>query len=199
ERPPSGMNLDDILFILFRHKWKIGFFAIAGIAAAAAVFFFFPPVYESRAKLLLRYVVERSAVDAIDAPVKTLGTQGETLMNSEVEILTSLDLATQVAGTVGVDRVLGRSGAEATEVVAARSIIAELTVSALKGSNILIVSYKNRDPVVAMQVLQELVKRYFDKHLEVHRSVGAFDFVTKQTEQLRTQLNQTEEELKQLK
>jgi polysaccharide biosynthesis transport protein len=199
ERPPSGMNLDDILFILFRHKWKIGFFAIVGIAAAVAVFFFFPPVYESRAKLLVRYVVERSAVDAIDAPVKTLGTQGETLMNSEVEILTSLDLAMQVAGTVGVDRVLGRSGPEATEVVAARSIIAGLKVAALRGSNIITVSYKNRDPAVAMQVLQELVKRYFDKHLEVHRSVGAFDFVTKQTEQLRTQLNQTEEELKQLK
>ena len=77
ERPPSGMNLDDILFILFRHKWKIGFFAIAGIAAAAAVFFFFPPVYESRAKLLVRYVVERSAVDAIDAPQSRFDVAGK--------------------------------------------------------------------------------------------------------------------------
>jgi succinoglycan biosynthesis transport protein ExoP len=199
ERQPSSLNLNDILFVLFRHKWKIVLFALAGMAAAAAVFFLFPPVYESRAKLLVRYVVERSAVDAIDAPVKTLGTQGETLMNSEVEILTSLDLATQVAEAVGVERVLGYSGDGGTKIGAARNIVAGLTVTALKGSNILIVSYKNRDPGVARQVLQELVKRYFDKHLEVHRSVGAFDFVTKQTAQLQAELNQTEQELKQLK
>ena len=50
-----------------------------------------------------------------------------------------------------------------------------------------------------MPILQELVKRYFDKHLEVHRSIGAFDFVTKETEDLQNQLNQTEAELKELK
>jgi polysaccharide biosynthesis transport protein len=50
-----------------------------------------------------------------------------------------------------------------------------------------------------MPVVQELVKRYFDKHLEVHRSVGAFEFVTKETSELRNQLEQTEGELKQLK
>ncbi len=48
-------------------------------------------------------------------------------------------------------------------------------------------------------VLNELVNRYFNKHLEVHRSTGAFDFVTQQTDQVRTRLNQTEDALKVLK
>src|SRR5262249_58224449 len=59
--------------------------------------------------------------------------------------------------------------------------------------------YKNRDPQVATLVLQELLSRYFVKHLEVHRSAGAFDFVTQQTDQVRTRLNQTEDALKSLK
>ena len=65
-----------------------------------------------------------------------------------------------------------------------------------KGSNIIFVSYKNHDPEMATLVLQELLSRYFVKHLEVHRSAGAFDFVTQQTDQVRARLNQTEDALK---
>src|SRR5689334_3910767 len=61
------------------------------------------------------------------------------------------------------------------------------------------VSYKNHDPEMATVVLSELVNRYFNKHLEVHRSAGAFDFVTQQTDQVRSRLNQTEDALRDLK
>jgi Uncharacterized protein involved in exopolysaccharide biosynthesis len=74
-----------------------------------------------------------------------------------------------------------------------------LKVLSNKGSNIILVSYKNRSPELATLVLQELLSRYFVKHLEVHRSVGAFDFVTQQTDQVRTRLNQTEDALKLLR
>src|SRR6202007_987968 len=52
---------------------------------------------------------------------------------------------------------------------------------------------------LARVVLDELVTRYFDKHLEVHRSLGAFAFVHEQTEKVRAQLAQTEEQLRSLK
>ena len=61
------------------------------------------------------------------------------------------------------------------------------------------VSYRNKDPQLATLVLNELISRYFTKHLEVHRSADAFNFVTQQSDQVRAHLNQTEEELKQLK
>jgi len=60
-----------------------------------------------------------------------------------------------------------------------------LKVISNKGSNIILISYKNPNPEVATLVLQELLSRYFVKHLEVHRSAGAFDFVTQQTDQVR--------------
>src|SRR4029453_10283178 len=74
-----------------------------------------------------------------------------------------------------------------------------LNVISSKGSNIIFVSYKNHDPQMATLVLQELLSRYFVKHLEVHRSAGAFDFVTQQTDQVRARLNQTEDALKSLR
>ena len=74
-----------------------------------------------------------------------------------------------------------------------------LNVNALKGTNIILVSYRNRDPELAARVLEELVSRYFVKHLEVHRSADAFNFVSQQSDEVRARLTQTEEELKRLK
>jgi polysaccharide biosynthesis transport protein len=199
EAKRPGMNLNDILFILFRHKWKIIIFATAGILGAAGIYFLFPSQYESQAKLLVRYVMDRSAVDGMDSENKTLGSPSEGVINSEVEILTSTDIALQVVQAIGAQKLLPQSGGKGTNADAARAILKGLEVLPVKASNIISVTYRNKDPKLAMQVLQEIVTRYFDKHLEVHRSAGAFDYVTKQADQVRTQLTQTEDELKQLK
>jgi uncharacterized protein involved in exopolysaccharide biosynthesis/Mrp family chromosome partitioning ATPase len=219
----SGIHLSDIVFALFKRKRTIILCTLLGIIAAATFCFLFPPVYESQAKLLVRYVVERSAVDPIDGTKPTFQSSSDSdrVIGAEIEILTSWDLAMQVAQAIGPKRLLPpapvpdpvkrvaeavglkqllpQSGASATETDAARSIILGLKVLSNKGSNIIFVSYKDRNPEMATLVLQELLSRYFVKHLEVHRSAGAFDFVTQQTDQVRTRLNQTEDALKSLR
>jgi len=107
----------------------------------------------------------------------------------------STDLLTKVAHAIG----LKPPSAAATEAEAASAISSGLKVNSTKGSSIIFVSYKNHDPQMATLVLQELLSRYFVKHLEVHRSAGAFDFVTQQTDQVRARLNQTEDALKSLR
>lgn len=222
--PAPSLSLQDILYVLFKHKGKILLSAAIGISAALAVYLVRPRVYESQAKLLVRYVVDRSAIDPLDSRA-TERPSSDNLINSEVEILASWDLAMQVTKAVGVERLLPKYGNTANNwelarrlfgavgseqpslqsgdaidtAKAARNILLGLTVSALKGTNIIFVSYRNRDPELATLVLNELVTRYFTKHLEVHRSADAFDFVTQQTDQVRAQLNQTEQELKRLK
>jgi uncharacterized protein involved in exopolysaccharide biosynthesis len=201
ELEDPGLKLNDILFILFRHKWKIFLCATAGIAAAAAVYFFLPPVYECTAKLLVRYVVERSTVDALDSSVKTPDSEGMNLIqnNSEVEILTSRDLVTRVAEAVGVERLLRGSRGEAKKADAVRSLLSSLHITAGKDTNIISISYKNTDPDLSVLVLKELVSQYFGKHLEVHRSqTGALDFVRREADQVRARLDQTEKDLRQL-
>jgi uncharacterized protein involved in exopolysaccharide biosynthesis len=199
----SGMNLYDILFMLFRHKWKIIFFGLAGLLAAGGVYIFVPPIYESDAKLFVRYVLDKSAVDLVDPQIKTpnpfQSSTADSLIGSEAEILTSRDLARQVAEAVGIDKILPKAGAKASLENATEMLSRGLAASPGKGTNIIQLSFRSTDPGLPMPILQEWVKRYFDKHLEVHRSMGTFEFVAKETEQLRLQLNQTEEELKRLK
>src|SRR4051812_40144834 len=89
----SGI-LSDILFALFRRKWIVVLCTLLGIAAAAAFFVLCPPTYQSQAKLLVRYVLERSAVDPIDNTNKPThaGKTTDSVIDSEVQILTSWDL-----------------------------------------------------------------------------------------------------------
>src|SRR5258708_25907632 len=166
----SGIRLSDILFALFKRKRTIILCAVVGIIAAAAFYFFYPPVYESQAKLLVRYVLERSAVDPMEAEKAATASNDTTdrVIGAEIEILTSWDLAVQVAQAIGPKRLLPRSGRAATETEAAGAISLGLKVISNKGSNIIFVSYKNQDPQLATLVLQELLSRYFVKHLEVH-------------------------------
>jgi polysaccharide biosynthesis transport protein len=199
ETEQSNLNLNDMFFILFRHKWKVILCACVGLVAAAAIFFLLSPVYESEAKLLVRYVVDRSAVDGLDAQIKTPNSQTDALVNSEVEILLSSDLARGVAQAIGVHRLMPGAGDKATIENATQAIFRGLEVTVAKGTNIISVSFKSGDPTLPMPILQQLVKRYFDKHLEIHRSAGAFDYVTKEAAELKDQLNQTEAELKELK
>ncbi|MDB6172534.1 MAG: hypothetical protein JWL59_1845 [Chthoniobacteraceae bacterium] len=196
-----GINLKDILSAIFKHRWKVLICTLAGVAAAAVVFVLQPPLYESQAKLLVRYVVDRSAIDPVEsaAAAPAPGRFSDTQIDSEVEILTSQDLTMQVAEAIGYPKLVARTGLPATKGAAASIVAGGLTVTARKGSNVINVSYKNRDPELSTLVLDEFVNRYFTKHLEVHRSAGAFDFVTQQTDQVRAGLNQTEEELKRLK
>jgi polysaccharide biosynthesis transport protein len=199
----SNFNLSNILSAIFKWKRTILGFTLGGILAAASVYFFYPKVYESDARLLVRYVLERSGFDPVDGLTGQSGRSGTGLTNdgvigAEVAILTSWDLSVQVAEALGPNRVLPDVKAP-TVVGAAAAINSGLATTTGKNSNIIGVSYQNRKPEVATTVLNELVTRYFTKHLEVHRSAGAFDFVSQQSDQIRARLNQTEDALKALK
>jgi len=192
----ASVNRNDILFALFKHKKKILIGAIAGLVVAAGVFFFWPRAYESDAVLLVRYLVERSAIDSTDSPKNPGGYMQttDTLVAAEVSILSSWDLAVQTAEAIGPKR-LGAATREA----AAGTIASGLTATTSKNSTIISVAYRNSNPELAPLVLNELLNRYFIKHLEVHRSAGAFDFVQQQTDQVHARLTQTEDALKDIK
>lgn len=195
----STFSLKDLFFAVFRHKWLVLVCTALGVILAGGFYFFYPREYQSSAKLLVRYVVERSAVDSVDSNSVTSYRNSDTVIASEVEILTSWDLAVQVAEAVGPKRLLPKSKEPPTKELAALSIVRGLDVTSRRGSNILFVSYKDRDPQMATIVLDELIRQYFNKHLEVHRSAGAFDFVTQQIDRVRARLGQTEDALTPLK
>jgi len=194
-----GLTPFGILLAICKHKWKVLFCAAAGIGAAAAFCMLNPPLYQSDAKLLVRYVVERSAVDPVDsatgdAPDKP----SDSVLNSEVEILSSWDLYEQVADEIGASRLCPGATAP-TDVQAAAAIDRGLSVEVVPRTNVILVSYRSGSPDLAPQVLQALLEAYFSRHLDIHRSKAAFDLVSQQTDMVHAELAKTEDDLKKKK
>ena len=192
-----GMNWADIIYVVFRHKWMILCFSVAGFLAAIFVYSTKPAVYTSEAKLFIRYVVaNRPTSGMADEQIKVPDAMGANIVNTEVEILRSLDIITEVVDVVGAERILGPAGGNDKE--AAKQIIRKsLTVDAVPRSDVLRVSFHHPDPTIVQTILGQLVASYLKKHVKVHSETGVLDeFLTQQTEARRLQLAETKGELK---
>ena len=196
---PSGLSLGDVFYVLGKHKWKIIVPTLLALAAGAAYYFRAPVFhYESHAKLLVRYVLNRNAIDDADSTATPGATRGvDSVMNSQVAILTSRDLARTV-----VEALKGRKASSgspqdedgralieadpkflariapgysgvALETEATTVIMENLTAEAPRGGNILDLTFKHKDPEVATRVLDYVVKQYLAVHLAIYRSKAA--------------------------
>ncbi len=193
------MGIADILYILFKHRIMIIIFAIIGLGAAGTAYYLNVPMYQSDAKLLVRYVVDKSAIDPDSAAGASVNRYFEGVINSEMEILTSWDLAVEVAEKIGPEKFVKEAKGGDIKALAAHKIVSGLIVQPGRGTNVILVSFKDHDPELATQVLTEIITRYFIKHLEVHRSAGASEFVNTQIAKVEVDLSGIETALKGLK
>jgi uncharacterized protein involved in exopolysaccharide biosynthesis/Mrp family chromosome partitioning ATPase len=196
---PPGISLGDIYFVLFRHKRKIIFLAAAGVIVAAAYYFLNPPQFQSEAKLFIRYVVDARSPNSATSSNQQISPAelGESIINSEIQILTSFDIAEEVATNIGPEKILAKSGGGDDVVRAANVVRKNLIVNAPKDSSVIDIIFQSPDRAIVQPVLAEIVADYLDKHLQVHQAIGASDdFLTEETAQLGSQISQTENELR---
>jgi len=199
--PPKGLTVDDVIYTLFRHKWLLLAFLALSVVGALAVRLVRPPLYISKAKLMVHYVAPSSAATPgkeSEGP-RPLDANAQTIIASEIEILTSLDVAAQVVDKVGAERILALKGGGSNRLAAAGVVASGIEVDPPR-SSIITVSFKHPDETVVQPVLEALIHTYMRKHYEVHQRLGVLDdYYSRTREELRRKLGQTEEELKQLK
>ena len=195
---PAGITPSDIFYTLFKHKWKIIICSLLGIVAAGGIYKLYPKSYSSQARLFIRYVEQGKTpmqTDNNNDRVTTLETRGDSIISSELQIISSMDLAMQIAEKIGPDLILGDSSRKNDQAAAAKSISDSIDVSIPNRSTVISVDYFHSNPSLVQPVLQALIDAYLAKHLET-RSAGSFDsFVSQQAEQYRSRLARTEEEL----
>jgi polysaccharide biosynthesis transport protein len=199
QAPTPAFELGDIYYTLFRHKWKIILCSLAGLGAALALYKLRPPPYTSQAKLFIRYVISESksgGAPGTDDAVK-IDLRGDGIIKSELEILTSLDLAKEVARKIGPERILSKTTGGDDLVAAAGVLNRGLLVEVTPAGSVISVKFAHPDSSIVQPVLQEFVDIYQKKHVEIHHATGLVgDSLTQETDQLRARLVQTEEELR---
>lgn len=198
-----GLSLADIYHILFRHKWKIIAIWLVGAGVAGALWYTSPILYKSQAKLLIRYVDESRPLDPInqaDTTIRTPDSRGSSIINTELEILRSYDLALDVARLIGPDKILAKTTG-GNDVHAAAGVIRRgLTADAGKGSSVIVLTFENADRTLVEPVLQQVISSYNKMHVEAHLKSGALDdFLDQQIVDAKNQLASTEREIREMK
>jgi uncharacterized protein involved in exopolysaccharide biosynthesis len=227
--PARESSLRDILYTLFKHKWKVaGFFLVITIGVGIATLLA-TPVYESSAKLFVRVGRESIGVDpTVAGPTISIFQSRESEINSEIEIIKNRSVAEQVVETLGPGYILGQAerdgnGTDLTSVTkntlnlirpsntamgdegpdrferAILSLQSRLGVNSRYNNNMIFMSYQDSSPERAQTVLDTVIEAFLEKHIEVHRSSGSYQFFLEETNRLKQELQKTENELKELR
>ncbi len=169
--PPPGISPADIYFVIFRHKWKILTLTLLGLVAATIFYFVNQPLYQSEAEIFIRYVTDIQIANPSSGSSSRMTSllDPAVVMNSEMAILTSYDLAAKVATNCGPDKILAQLGGGSNATAAAVAVKSHLHVEATKDSSVLYVSFSHSDPALVQPVLQEVIAEYQDKHKQVHQ------------------------------
>jgi succinoglycan biosynthesis transport protein ExoP len=200
--PPlaPSLNLGDIYYILFRHKWKILICSITGIVAAVVMYRADVPPYQSEAKLLVRYIISESKATGPNAnsTAKIVADEnGTSIMQTETEILNSMDLVQEVARSIGPERILAKVGGGNDMSAAVGQIRANLKVNVPQASNVIHITFQHQDFELVQPVLREVIERYLKLHVEAHRAAGMLgDSLAAEADTLRARLAQTEDDLR---
>ena len=148
---------------------------------------------------MIKYVVDNSSMSGSDARVQSTDSQGQTIINTEIEILTSLDVAKKVAEDIGPEKILARFGGGRDVMRAAGFINGHMKVEAETKSSVIAVDFKHPDPDMVQPVLSEIIKEYKNKHREVHQPGTVGDVATVMTDKFKNDLADIERDLRKAK
>lgn len=163
------------------------------LAAGVATFPFLPKQYESSAKLLIMLTDQRIAGSNSDGDALRFSENSQPIL-TQVELIRVNPVLRQVIDRLNL---YGTDGKPLSVEAFAKRIVVE----PLKGTDMIQVSYKARDPVLAQRVVATLCEAFM-AHTEQERQVGVGEslrFVDEQVARARQQVNQAESRLQQFK
>jgi len=82
---------------------------------------------------------------------------------------------------------------------AMRMVIKNLEIETQRDSSSINLAYESQSPKLAQEVLTKLIESYLERHIIVHQTPGSYEFFTRQSDDLRKKLANTENELRDYK
>ena len=171
QQQQQPFNIRAYLTIFFKHKWKIlvSFVLVAGITCVVALRE--PKQFVARGVVMVKFGREFVPVSEV-GDAKPPNLNPEAIINTEVQILTGRDLMEKVIDTVGVEELYPELAKSSMPPAARREVaIFDFRQNAfanpIKGSNLIEVFFRNKNPGVAAQAVNSLIDMLKVKHLQV--------------------------------
>jgi succinoglycan biosynthesis transport protein ExoP len=194
ELQAPGLNIHEVLRSFFKHKWKVIFFALAGLGGAAYVWFTHVTVFETRAKIYIKYIDEWNKDQD-----KMVANTTSYIIQPELDILTSSDISRDVVGKVGAARIApAKTLPGLATPVALAQVMANFEAYASNGKVILL-AYRHPDPEVAVAVLNEILTSYKRRHIAIHHPADILAMMDTQKLDIQSDLTKVDGKLNELK
>lgn len=215
-RSETRSSLRESLHFLFKRRVQIVLFFLATVCAVTIWTLMTDPTYEAQSRILVKLGRENLYVPTLGtsgSPNPVVSVNQEAQLNSELEILRSRALAEEVVKALGSTAIY-EDLSERKETHSSASILTgrgaplsltdeavlrlqeDLTAEVAEKSNVIQITYKNKDPEKAALVVNTLVNRYLDRHLDVYKNPESYTFFQEQSQLLKGKLNTAEGALK---
>ncbi len=189
DRQPEEIRFDKYWLTLKRHRLPAGLIFLLALAGAGFVASLEQPSYQAEGKLLFR---KRDRTAALltegdkGSQLEALNNQN-TPIDTEAEVLQSLPLVQKVITKL---KLQGPTGAP----LAPEVLLKGLTVKAVKGTDILLVSYQSDNAKEAAAVVNQLIQTYIANNVQLNRAeaTAARQFIRKQLPEITGRLEQSE-------
>ncbi len=189
DRQPEEIRFDKYWLTLKRHRLPAGLIFLLALAGAGYAATLEQPSYQAEGKLLFRKRDRTAALLAEGdkgSQLEALNNQN-TPIDTEAEVLQSLPLVQKVIADL---KLKGPTGTP----LAPEVLLKGLTVKGVKGTDILLVSYKSDNPKEAAAVVNQLIKTYITNNVQLNRAeaTAARQFITKQLPDITGRLERSE-------
>lgn len=168
----SSHPLRDAILVMFKHKVLILIVFTLIVIVSLMTASLSKPLYAAKSTVLVKigreYMVRPEM--GTNNPMMALGPEG--IINSEIQILTSRELAEKVIDSLGISNiypevVLINEGEMQPVDAAVKRFADRLVVSAVKKSNVIEVSFEHKNPAIAAAAVNKLIDVFKEKHLKV--------------------------------
>lgn len=196
-------SIRDLLTIFFKHRAKILTIFTVIVVIVTISTFFASPVYEAKSSLLVKYGREYLTQSEVGTSQPMMSLNREEIINSEIQILKSPDLAKRVIEAVQLSRMypdLTKNpprDSQPLDIAIAR-FEKSLDVADIKKSSVINVSFEHSNPQIAATTVNLLVEYFREKHLQVFSSPQS-SFLEGQVAVFRKKLLTTESDMQTFK
>jgi succinoglycan biosynthesis transport protein ExoP len=179
--PVQPVSLRNFIAVLFKRKSIILTFFLTVVIVVTAGSFLLPKIFQSSAQLLVEKELdsEKALLFRMNFPQ---GYEKYDFINSEIEIIKSYPIALRVVNNfaaellVNEDKDTSRQDAKQILENAIKNFQKKLDVENLKNSNIITITYENKDPRVAAGVVNYLINAYVAYRSEISTESDTYKF-----------------------
>jgi polysaccharide biosynthesis protein PslE len=193
------IGVRDILTIVFKHKVKILASFVVVLAVTAYLARNTPVVYVAKSIIMIKPGRESIPMGDIISDMRVPTVSQDTLLNTEMEIIMSNDLVGKAVESVGLYNLypeMKRSGAPPARLLdtAVYLFKQDLMVKDVKGSSIIEILVRNKNPLMAQKSANAVVDCLKDKHVQVYGTPSS-TFLEDQLKTYRAKIEDTESKI----